>query len=80
MALRQVLTVVKIASPFWAVILAAMGTGVALAVLFHHTDANISLAVLTISSNLVAGALGAFAGHALGSKSDVTTPDKIDQN
>jgi hypothetical protein len=51
-----------------------MGTGVSLAVLFHHSDVNIALAVLGIGSNLVSGALGAFAGHA-SAKSDVTSID-----
>lgn len=55
----------KIPQPLWAVLLATMGTGVSLAVLFHHQDVNISLAVLGIGSNLVSGALGAFAGHAI---------------
>ena len=64
----------KIPSPFWAVLLALMGSGISLAVLFHHQDVNISLAVLGIGSNLVSGALGAFAGHsAATSKADVTT-------
>lgn len=64
----------KLPSPFWAVILAFMGVSVALAVLFHHSEDNIALAVLAISSNLVSGALGAFAGHAQSaSKADVTT-------
>lgn len=62
----------KIPSPFWAVLLATMGTGVSLAVLYHHSDVNIALAVLGIGSNLVSGALGAFAGHAA-AKADVTT-------
>jgi hypothetical protein len=61
----------KIPAPFWAVVLAAMGTGVAVAVLYHPTPENIGLAVLTIGSNLVSGALGAFAGHAA-AKADVT--------
>jgi hypothetical protein len=64
----------KLPSPFWAVLLATMGTGVSLAVLFHHSDVNIALAVLGIGSNLVSGALGAFAGHAA-AKSDVTSID-----
>lgn len=64
----------KLPSPFWAVLLASMGTGVSLAVLFHHSDVNIALAVLGIGSNLVSGALGAFAGHA-SAKSDVTMGD-----
>lgn len=64
----------KIPSPFWAVLLALMGTGVAVAVLYHPSPENIGLAVLTIGSNLVSGALGAFAGHAYGTaaKADVT--------
>lgn len=81
-ALLQVLTVAKLPSPFWAVILAFMGVAVAIAVLFHHSEANIALAVLAISSNLVSGALGAFAGHQSATKADVTTDDasdKIDQ-
>ena len=57
----------KLPSPFWAVILAGMGAGLALASLFHPTPENIALAVLGVGSNLVSGALGAFA--------DVTTPD-----
>lgn len=64
----------KLPSPFWAVLLAGMGTGVSLAVLYHHSDVNIALAVLGIGSNLVSGALGAFAGHA-SAKSDVTGSD-----
>jgi hypothetical protein len=67
----------KLPSPFWAVILAGMGAGLALASLFHPTPENIALAVLGVGSNLVSGALGAFAGHAQASaqKADVTTPD-----
>jgi hypothetical protein len=61
----------KLPSPFWAVLLAGMGVAVALSVLFHPGPVNIALAVLTISSNLVSGALGAFAGHA-SAKADVT--------
>lgn len=53
----------KIPAPFWAIILAAMGTGLTVAVLYHPTPENIGLAVLTVASNLVSGALGAFAGH-----------------
>lgn len=66
----------KLPSPFWAVLLAGMGTGVSLAVLFHPNSVNISLAVLGIGSNLVSGALGAFAGHAQAqAKANVTTGD-----
>lgn len=74
----------KLPSPFWAVILAVLGTGVGLAVLFGNKDVNISLAVLALGSNLISGALGAFAGHAqAASKADVTTgdgPTTINQN
>jgi hypothetical protein len=75
-------TVAKIPVQMWAVLLAFMGVVTALSVLFGHRDANISLAVLAVASNLVSGALGAFAGHQA-SKADVTTgngPTTINQN
>lgn len=50
--------------PLWAVMLAVLGVGLALAVLMHPEPVAISTAVLAIASNLVSGALGAFAGHA----------------
>jgi hypothetical protein len=56
-------------------LLALLGATLALAALYHPTPENIALAVLGVGSNLVSGALGAFAGHALASKADVTTPD-----
>ena len=63
----------KVPAPFWALLIAGMGMTIAMAVLFHHPDVNIALAVLAIGSNLVSGALGAFAGHGAASKADVTT-------
>ena len=66
----------KIPSPFWAVLLAFLGVGLAIVALFHPSTDTVSQAVLTIASSLVSGALGAFAGHAVAaSKSDVTTPE-----
>jgi len=63
----------KLPQPFWAVMLAVLGVTVCLCVLFHPTPENIALAVLAISSNLVSGSLGAFAGHAAAqNKADVT--------
>jgi hypothetical protein len=62
----------KIPVQLWAVLLACMGVIIALAVLFNHPDVNIALAVLAVASNLVSGALGAFAGHQA-AKADVTT-------
>jgi hypothetical protein len=53
----------KVPQPFWAVILALLGTALAVAVLFKSSPENIALAILGIGSNLVSGALGAFAGH-----------------
>lgn len=82
MDLQQGLIVAKIPVQLWAVLLAFMGVIIALAVLFGHRDVNISLAVLAVASNLVSGALGAFAGHQA-SKADVTTgngPTTINQN
>lgn len=54
----------KLPSPFWAICLALLGVIIALVALFKPDPENICLAVLAISSNLVSGALGAFAGHA----------------
>jgi hypothetical protein len=66
----------KLPAPFWAVLLAAQGTIIALCVLFVHRDAGTSSGVLGIGSSLVTGALGAFAGHAYAtSKLGVTTND-----
>lgn len=50
-----------IPQPTWAVILAALGVVLAVFVLFHPEPAPVATAVLGIASNLVAGALGAFA-------------------
>lgn len=63
----------KVPQPFWAVLLALLGTALAVAVLYHPTPENIALAILGIGSNLVSGALGAFAGHA-SAKSDIIDP------
>ena len=54
----------KLPQPFWAICLAILGVVVAIFALFKPDPENICLAVLAISSNLVSGALGAFAGHA----------------
>jgi hypothetical protein len=54
----------KLPSPFWAIILAMQGVVIVICVLFVPTPLVIATAVLTIASNLVSGALGAFAGHA----------------
>lgn len=59
--------------PFWAVMLAILGTVLAAAVLVHPDPQTISLGVLAVASNLVSGALGAFAGHMTAQK-DKTNP------
>lgn len=59
--------------PFWAVLLALQGTFIALACLFRPSPVNVTLAVLAIASNLVSGALGAFAGHASAINSQTPT-------
>jgi CHASE2 domain-containing sensor protein len=58
--------------PVWAIVLAALGVIMAIIALFRPSPENICLAVLAIASNLVSGALGAFAGHA--SKSETKPP------
>jgi hypothetical protein len=65
----------RIPQPFWAVLLALLGAALALAALYRPSPENIALAVLGVGSNLVSGALGAFAGHALAEKTNVTTGD-----
>lgn len=57
-----------IPQPFWAVMLAILGTALAGFVLVHPDPQTISLGVLAVASNLVSGALGAFAGHITASK------------
>jgi hypothetical protein len=65
----------KLPSPFWAVILAALGVSLTIIVIFRPAPENIALAALAIGSNLVSGALGAFAGHA-NAKNDGTIDPK----
>jgi hypothetical protein len=50
--------------PLWAVALAVLGCVLCIAVLIKPDPNNIAIAILAIASNLVSGALGAFAGHA----------------
>lgn len=54
----------KLPQPFWAIVLALLGVILAVSALLRPSPENICLAVLAIASNLVSGALGAFAGHA----------------
>ena len=63
-----------IPQPAWAVLLATLGVVISLAVLFHSAPIAISTAVLAIASNLVSGALGAFAGHASAAMGKDETP------
>lgn len=61
--------------PFWAILLALLGVLVVLCVVFHPMGDSLASMILQIASNLISGALGAFAGHAVatGAKTDVTT-------
>ena len=68
-----------IPQPAWAVTLAVLGVIVALAVLFHPDPVAVGTAVLAIASNLVSGALGAFAGHA-SATSNVSGPNATINN
>jgi len=56
----------KLPQPFWACLLSLQGVILTIVVIFFPTRENIALASLAIASNLVSGALGAFAGHAQG--------------
>ena len=47
--------------PFWANILAVQGGILCLVALIYPGKENLSLAVIAVGSNLVSGALGAFA-------------------
>ena len=60
--------------PFWAVLLAVLGTVIGIAVLYHPDPQTISLGVLALASNLISGALGAFAGHATAVRENPTAP------
>jgi hypothetical protein len=68
--------------PLWAIFLAFLGVVLALAVLYHPDPITVGTSVLAISSNLVSGALGAFAGHASASvnNSTVTLPPEVKPN
>ncbi len=50
--------------PFWAIIIAAMGFALALAVLHSPSSDAVRTAVLVAANSLISGALGAFAGAA----------------
>lgn len=73
----------KIPVQVWALVLAFMGVVLAIIVLLVKAEPTISQAVLAIAASLVSGAIGAFAGHAIGAaKADVTTgngPTTINQ-
>lgn len=56
----------RLPQPFWACLLSLQGVVLTVVVIFFPTRENIALASLAIASNLVSGALGAFAGHAQG--------------
>jgi hypothetical protein len=56
----------RLPQPFWACLLSLQGVVLTIVVIFYPTRENIALASLAIASNLVSGALGAFAGHAQG--------------
>lgn len=62
--------------PAWAVVLALQGTIIAIVVLIKPTPENIALAVLAVASNLVSGALGAFAGHSSAMTRETPTPQQ----
>ena len=65
----------KVPAPMWAVALAVLGCLLCIAVLIKPDPNNIAIAILAIASNLVSGALGAFAGHAQGSITQQSGPN-----
>jgi hypothetical protein len=65
----------ELPQPFWAVMLALLGSVIGITVLFHPDPQTISLGVLALASNLVSGSLGAFAGHASAVKPTPVDPD-----
>lgn len=67
----------KLPQPFWANLLALQGVILAIVVIFYPTRENIALAALAIASNLVSGALGAFAGHASATAQKLPPPTPI---
>lgn len=64
----------KIPQPFWAIVLAFLGSVIGLCVLYHQGGENaVNMGVLGIAASLISGSLGAFAGHAsANNKTDVT--------
>lgn len=68
--------------PFWATVLALQGmllTVVCVACSVNHNiRENVLLASLAIASNLVSGALGAFASHATSQKPPANPPTPAD--
>jgi hypothetical protein len=65
----------QIPQPAWACVLAILGTALAVVVLIHPDPQTISLGVLAVASNLVSGALGAFAGHITSTKNATPPAD-----
>lgn len=64
----------KLPQPFWAIFLAFFGVVVGLCCLFHpNVENTVTMGVLALASNLISGALGAFAGHGDATKSNVTS-------
>jgi hypothetical protein len=71
----------KAPNALWAVIIITEGVILALAVLFRPEPVNIALAVLTIGSNIVSGALGFLSGHIVGAAStSISAPNSTISN
>ena len=66
----------KLPQPFWANILAFQGAALCIVALVYPSKENLALAVIAVGSNLVSGALGAFAGHNQGYKQGMADASK----
>lgn len=66
----------ELPNPFWALLFVAIGAALVGLALFHKTEAAVVTSVITVGSNIVAGAFGFVTGHAAGVSAASTFPDQ----
>lgn len=64
----------ELPNPFWATLFLALAAILALAALLHPGVQTVTMAVLTLASNIASGAFGYISGHAAGAASATPTP------